>query len=317
MRLDWNESNFAAAFAPGNRRGANPVYKTTPSGLGVSRVALDDAGHGLGPVPGGSRSFRFTAPLLNLAGRGLDLVLNLRYDSGLWTKIEDTLSFDMDEDWLAPGWLLGFGKLIRLGFGAQTLLVDGDGTKHPFTGTTQEIRADYWRYSAHTTDGTLIDYTVDLAGQRRGIYSAWVNHPNGTVVEYRPIDVTNNFGIAYPARITDRNGNQISISYRDGTGPKLDTIVDTLGRHVQFYYDGGGLLTAITAPGLGGEERAIARFHYFNLKLDPRFARGIEVDAPEAGTIPALDAIYFPDGSGYWFGEPDSYSPYGLLTKVA
>jgi len=39
--------------------------------------------------------------------------------------------FDLDDDWPAPGWSLGFGKLVRLG-GGITMVVEPDGTRHPF-----------------------------------------------------------------------------------------------------------------------------------------------------------------------------------------
>src|SRR5260221_3196251 len=137
--------------------------------------------------------------------------------------------------------------------------------------------------------------------------------------------------VIYPTRITDANGNFIDIAYRENTGPEIDTITDTLGRITHFYYDANGLLTAVTAPinasSLEGTEcitactteRTLIRLHYRPLTIGAAFA-GPDPDGPQFYGYAAqvIDSIVHPDSkSGYWFGDGDSFSSYGMITKVS
>ena len=51
----------------------------------------------------------------------------------------------------------------------------------------------------------------------------------------------------FPTRITDANGNYITITYLNNTGPKIQTVTDTMGRSVAYRIDptGLGLLSAL------------------------------------------------------------------------
>jgi len=159
----------------------------------------------------------------------------------------------------------------------------------------------------------LIDFLVslDASGAFKGGAATW---PNGTVVEYgAPSDYGN---VMYPTRITDANGNYITIAYRGNTGPDIENIVDTLGRVINFHYDSSNRLTAVTAPKVGGGTRTAVRLHYGRLNLwynfDPQ--KLWPIVNPSDWKI---DAIYLPDTStGYWFGDADSYSSYGMIAKV-
>ena len=252
----WDESNVQTAFSPKNRRGTNPVHQAMP--VGVRRDALGDAANA---EAAGSGNFILTVPILNLPGRGQDLNLALTHNSQIWHfgNDSDGVEFDPDRGWPAPGWSLGFGKLVRLGIADSAMLVDSDGTRHPFSGTvTYHDSTSSWgprTFSGHTTDGSLIDYTIDFpritAQSKWGISSATVRHPNGTVILYTAIGEHSEFGGGraneiYPTRITDASGNYISITYRNGSGPAIDTITDTLGRQVNFHYDANDALTTIT-----------------------------------------------------------------------
>ena len=101
--------------------------------------SADDPGNGIGNPPGGamdggagSGNFQFAAPVLGLPGRGIDISLGLAYNSRLWNKAGSQISYDIDRSWPAPGFSLGFGKLF--GMGGGSILIDADGTRHPFTG---------------------------------------------------------------------------------------------------------------------------------------------------------------------------------------
>lgn len=72
-----------------------------------------------------------------------------------------------------------------------------------------------------------------------------------------------------PWRITDSNGNFITVTYKSfycDTGCEycacpiyyppltLDYVTDTMGRVIQFSYDSYNNLTSITAPGFRGDQ---------------------------------------------------------------
>ena len=82
----------------------------------------------------GNNNFQIVAPIVSLPGRGADLNLNLIYNSLVWNKSGSEMAYDIDNDWPAPGWQLGFGKMVGMGT-AGALLVEPDGTRHGFSGT--------------------------------------------------------------------------------------------------------------------------------------------------------------------------------------
>jgi RHS repeat-associated protein len=299
----------------------------------INNDTMDDVGSERGPVPGravdggvGSANFQIAAPAAVLDGRGIDLSLLFSYNSRVWHKAGSEITFDIDRDTLVPGWNLGFGKIVMAG--DTYMLIDGDGTRHPYQGALRRgFPAPYTSvqtFEAHTTDGTFIDYYAegykpefDNSGGRNMIL-AWAVLPNGTRIEY---GAKANYAM-YPTRITDAHGNFITITYRNNEGPKLETVVDTLGRVIRFHYDGSGLLTAITVPGLNGGERVAVRLQYqwhtlSNTGVNYGFAGGLTTKVRQ-NTIPVVRAIYYPGtATGYWFGDGDSYSTYGMIRKVS
>lgn len=250
----WTTSNLDAAFDPVNRRGHNPLDRPPARGVHIptlrkSSSALQDA------AGAGSSNFQIAVPVVNLPGRGMGVGLTLTYNSRLWTTAGPDIVFDIDADWPAPGWSLGFGRLLDVG--QQSMLVDADGTRHPFAGA---YNAATQTFTAHTRDGTLIDYWRQF-----GSPSGQVKYPDGKVVDYTAPG--SNGSNLYPTRITDANGNYMTIQYVNNTGPQIAQIIDTLGRTFAFNYDSNNLLTAITGPDLNGGTRTILRLHYRT--LDP------------------------------------------------
>ncbi|MGH9941778.1 MAG: DUF4214 domain-containing protein [Pyrinomonadaceae bacterium] len=298
----WNSQNYMHGRDPDNGRGDPP-----------GRPIDDGAGTG---------NFQIAAPLLGLPGRGIDLSLGLVYNSRLWTKTGNKIIFDADRDWPAPGWSLGFGRVVGMGTGGS-LIIDPDGTRHGFTGQIYQYQSTgAVSFTGHTVDGTFIDYTSFSDGN--GIRSATAKLPNGTVIEYgAPGD-----GAVYPTSITDANGNFVSIIYGNAannyTGPRISIVTDTLGRTVKFHYDANNLLTAIEAPGYGGTltnptTRTLVRLHYRQLTLNyNNFGPHPLTAQVRNPTVWVIDAIYYPGtNTGYWFGDPtSSYSSYGMIAKV-
>jgi RHS repeat-associated protein len=313
----WDETTIPAASDPANQRGSNPFDQAIRSftSLGIRRDRLA-TGRGAG-----SGNFQLTIPIINLAGRGLDVRLTLTYNSLMWNEVPDQFNNglmvfapQLDDDWPAPGWSLGFGKVWG------RMLLDADGTRHLLTGGQGS--------PGHTTDGTFIDSTFD-PWPGTGVQC---KYPTGLVIDFNQFTMS---GFNYPTRITDADGNYIVIAYRDlslnqpnlppgrRTSPSIDTITDTLGRTIQFHYepqveanDYSGVLTAITGPELNGQFRLLAMFNWTRMKLEPAF--GSPPVWPSAPSdIRVLKAVNFPNtATGYWFGSEDSYSSYGMLATV-
>jgi RHS repeat-associated protein len=325
---------FRTASAP---MAARPVLQATggdQTGWNSSNNdTMDDVGGERGHVPGrvvdggvGSGNFQLSAPAVVLGGRGIDLSLLFHQNSRVWHKAGSEITHDIDRDTLVPGWNLGLGKIVMAG--DTYFLIDSDGTRHPYNGT---LRSDFpapatslQTFEGRTTDGTFIDFYAegykpefDNSGGRNMIM-AWAALPNGTRIEY---GAPANYAM-YPTRITDAHGNVVTITYRNNQGPQIHTITDTLGRAVYFHYDGSGLLTSIVVPGLNGGARVAVRLQYQWLTLSDAgsnygFAAGLTTKVRQ-NTIPVVKAIYYPGtATGYWFGEDDSYSPYGMIRKVS
>ena len=289
--IGWDNSNYWYADDPDNRRGNAPG-------------AAVDSGAGEG-------NFQITAPIVELPGRGIDISLALTYNSRLWSKAGSQIGYNNDGDWPAPGWSLGFSRMVGMGTNGGTMMVEADGTRHSYVGTIYNYSWGQY-FEGYTTDGSFIDYSS--ATNTNGIVlSANATLSNGTRIQYHASDLST--GVASPTTITDRNGNFITLSYVNNNGPRIQTIIDTLGRTLTFHYDNLNLLTAITAPGLGGGTRTLVRLTYRQLSLSYGFS-GLTTRVPT--NFPwVLNSIYYPGtNTGYWFGDADSYSSYGMLAKV-
>src|SRR2546423_504412 len=82
-----------------------------------------------------SRNFNWNLSLVDLPGRaGLDLSLGLSYNSLVWTKTGNSISFDDDRGFPSPGFRLGFPVIQPLYFNAEVgksafLLLSPDGSR--------------------------------------------------------------------------------------------------------------------------------------------------------------------------------------------
>lgn len=310
-------------IAPTKRSHAGSSTPAVPffvdDGWGDSNYwSADDPGNGVGNPPGapldggaGSGNSQFVAPVYGSAGRGINISLAASYNGRLWNKAGTQIAYDNDRGWPAPGFNLGFGKILGMGVLNGGMLVDADGTRHGYTGSITGDPSWGTHGLMHTTDGSFIDYTY-WTGTGGGITNAQAKLPNGTVINYGAPGP----GAVYPTSIEDANGNYITITYVNNAGPQIQTINDTLNRTISFYYDSNNLLTAITAPGLDGVSRTLVRFHYHQLSLNYSFS-GLTPSVRDSNPW-VVDAIYYPaTGTGYWLNDSDSYSTYGMLRRVS
>ncbi len=274
---------------------------------------------GSAPNSGASNgNFGLSAPVLSLSGRGLDVNLALTYNSRLWSKSGTKMTYDADDGFPAPGWNIGFGKMIYTGANGGCMLVTPDGTRRSYSGSNTTYSAG--SYYSHTFDGYSTDSSLINYGCRYTT-ATWGNTfdgsallSNGTRIDYG--SPTADYKQAYPTRITDAQGNFITITYVNNRGPRINTITDTLGRVITFNYDSSNRLINITGPGYNNTTRTFVRLTYTQKTLSYAFASGYTTSTP-SNTPYLIDAIYYPEtNTGYWFGDNDSYSSYGMIAKV-
>ena len=309
----WRTREYRNAMRMDNRRGRD-VHRT-PAHKRFRSLDVDSGT--------GNSNYLLNIPLLELPGRRMPLSLSLFYNSLLWQQTNSTnFVFDHDHDWPAPGWSLGFGQIYVAGSSAF-IIQDADATRHLCVGTARfDTAQSLWIFDGKTNDGTLLDchitYVFDEV-QDQFLKSGHVSYPDGATSDYGTTDPGGSS--LFATRITDPNGNYISVEYADKVqsksfGPRIASITDTLNRVITFNYDSDlpdARLTSIVAPGIGGHARTLVRLHYAHQVLAYAFVGGGGI--VRRGDFYGIDAIYFPGNScGYWF---DSYSSYGMITKVS
>src|ERR1041384_5419970 len=132
IAAEWGPDNYWSADDPGNEVGNPPG------------TALDGGA--------GSGNFQFSAPILSLPGRGLNVSLAASYNSRLWNKAGNQITYDTDRGWPAPGFQMGFGRAVGMGVYNGVMLVEPDGTRHAYTGSIQFY--SWGTYGTmHTIDG--------------------------------------------------------------------------------------------------------------------------------------------------------------------
>ena len=270
-------------------------------------------------IGAGNGNYQMSAPVVALPGRGIDIALSLNYNSRVWSKSGSQMIFDSERGFPAPGWNLGFGKMMFMGTSGGCMIIDADGTQHGYKGTISNYNSSNYSstsFTGHTADGTFIDYYCGVSTYN-GVttMSGSASLPNGTTVYYYAPSA--NGKQAFPTQISDAQGNCITIQYRNGKGPSISTITDTLGRTITFNYDSLNRLISVDVPKMDNAgTRTAVRIHYKQHTLSPGWAGGITTDTNNWYPY-VIDAIYYPGTStGYWFNDADSYSSYGMISKV-
>ena len=243
-----------------------------------------------------SRNYHWDFPLVNLPGRaGMDLNLSLNYNSLMWVKRNGVMFFDPEVSPISPGFILSFPYFPKFHTAFQNqnnnrfvlwlLLPNGGSVELRDSGDAdlfESADSTYTQYKKSTKTLTTSDGT-------RYYY------PNGYMC----------------TRITDRNGNYVSITY-NGAGPAIDTITDTAGRVIKFGYDPTyytlGSISLQTGP---STYRTLATFSYVNNTLGLNFAGLGIVNAWNGMTYPVLRRVTRYDG---YFWEFD-HSCYGQVNR--
>ncbi len=265
-------------------------------GQGTVLAARAKGGHGRTPTIAGSQSSFYAIPILHLPGRnGLDLDLTLYYNSRVWTidKVNNTATFNADNDFPIYGFRLNFG-FLEGPTGSSYIWTGPDGSKHLLNS------------SGDSQDSTYVHYDSASKTLRMKNGTAWVFEQVGTTTTYRPI------------KILDTSGNFISIVYSAATGANnqaITTITDSLGRQIAFNYDTSNRLTSVTAPAYGGSgTTTIATFTWSTATLNYSFSSPLTVADTSANntSINVISQCRYANGTGYNF----IWGDWGIVKEI-
>jgi YD repeat-containing protein len=250
-----------------------------------------------------SRNYTWSLPLLSLPGRaGLDLGLALSLNSLVYTKAGSVIYFDPNQGYPAPGFSMGFPEIrnafLNTDASAQSyLLTMPSGSRVEFRQTNTNV------YEA--VDSSYMLLTHDPVNSVFVLYT-----PDGT--QGRFVDVTAQ-GDYKCVQIKDRQGNYTTIGY--GSLAEIRTVTDTLGRVINFNYDGFNHLLSIT-QNWGGQTHTWATFAYGIQTIQTNFPgltlNGTTNGAPES----VLLRVGLDDGSVYSF-EYNTYAQVKTIRRYA
>ncbi|MDX2040328.1 MAG: RHS repeat-associated core domain-containing protein [Acidobacteriota bacterium] len=266
-----------------------------------------------------SKNYSFSLPVMSLAGRaGLNVGLGLSYNSKLWTKdpATTTMIFNGDRGFPAPGWHTGFGAILikHTSVGPYTnsttgkssiIFIAPDGTRRDMAYNSASGRFETYDSTYLKFDATAqILYSPDGTKMKFGVYSYDTN-----VHDY----------LALPIEIKDRNGNFITIAYRDlttsvGVKKVIDYVTDTAGRRIDFNYENNRLTSISQAR--GGTTFYFVRLDYQPVTIQTSFLAPY-VTATDPSNINGT-VVYFPSRVTYPTGVNFrfSYTNYGQIKQI-
>src|SRR5262249_30327155 len=174
------------------------VAATGPdNAIGSPRFGAKESARGAAKAKNilGSSDFVFAAPILSMPGRGIAANLAMVYNSQLWSLdtggTSPTMFFDLNKSWPAPGWTVGYGRLIpnynntatgdgsgssSANYPGDYLMIQSDGTRIPIPG--RWITGSGFTYVSN--DGNFIQLNY---------VSTKVRYPDGTQIHFQ---LTNN-----------------------------------------------------------------------------------------------------------------------------
>jgi RHS repeat-associated protein len=324
--LDWDPQPAPNSLAAHFRNAVgNPRFTATSQGSGGVPTSAQL----------GSYSYQFKAPVVTAGGRGMTADIGMTLNSRVWNNDNGKLTFNYVGAFPAPGWTMGYGKIIRnynatafgdhsgVGIGnspGDYLLVADDGTRTPLN-AIYEATTDRWFHESK--EGSFLRFDPRSGEMRR---------PDGSRTVYSSVN-----GCLLPTAMIGANGGVITMTYRDyceGAGctrvfrhrTALSAVRDTLGRYFTFHYyaDGdypaaagrpAGELAAIKAPDKDGVQQEVIRVEYRSVTLKYNFG-GAVVDAPVNNSqIQVVWRIYYPQtGRGFLLLD---YSSYGMPRKIS
>ncbi len=288
----WSESLWRSMFSAKNNLGSpNGQTENLRSINSRNRDRL------------GASNFSFGVPGVSLPGRGLNASVGISYNSRVWNKstngTTDSYTYDVDQNWLSPGFNLSYGYL-DYAYGGYAV-TSPTGTRHYLAHKGDLPNGGASIYES--ADGEFVYMLAPLVSVWGDSTDIAVTYADGTSVIYGSADLNNR---KYAKEIVDRNGNTVSISYLNGNhGGRIASIRDTLNRYIVFHYDNNATVTekkliSITAPGFGANgDREVMRFYYGDIPFTPysKFAGSVGYfqQTGNPTTINVLKYVYYPD----------------------
>lgn len=274
----------------------------------------------------GIGNYGFSLPVAYLPGRGIDAGMSASYNSQLWNKscvqynssgtcLQNKYTFNVDGNWLAPGFQMSPGYLDAYGNASSPpaffVLTGADGTRHQL----DLISSSYGFYFYESSDGAFVKASFQYCGGcTNKLQNLGVGFSDGTGILY---GAPNSQNRRFPIKNRDRNGNFIDIAYlADDQVGKLAYIKDTLGRYISFHYEDTSeqKLVAVSVPGYNDSitPRQTIRFYYEDKPLQWTNRFDGTITAPNS--IRTLKYVYFPGtNAGYRY----DYSNYfGIIYKI-
>ena len=212
----------------------------------------------------GSYSYQFNVPVVSAGGRGAIANIGMTLNSRVWNADNGKLTFNYVGAYPAPGWTMGYGKIIRnynatatgnrsgIGSGnspGDYLLVVSDGTRIRLA-AKYDAQSGRWRHESD--DGSFLQFDP-RSGEMR--------YPDGSRMIYSSVN-----GCLLPTAMINSNGGAITMTYRDyceGSCVRvfrrrtaLSAVRDTLGRYITFHYYGDSDYQADAAQGRPAGELA-------------------------------------------------------------
>ncbi len=283
-------------------------------GLAKERIAPRNATGGTNLY---SQNFGWAASLVGLAGRGgLDMGLGISYNSLIWTKVDDTIYFDTNQDNISPGFRFGL-PVIEQGY-----FVPGGISTDPYwtyimvtpSGGRTEFRQVGVSEVFETADSSYLQLVASVEpdpNEPAEDLELTLRGTDGTQMKFAWL------GGAYRCtEIKDRNGNYITVEYTEAG--LLETITDTLGREVIVNYDQELYPISITQTwktdnGSGSNvTHKWAEFSYSTVEIDTDFEELTVAGPPNEWEMKVLDKIEYPDESYTKF----HYNGYAQVWKV-
>jgi YD repeat-containing protein len=257
-----------------------------------------------------SRNFNWGAPIVGLPGRaGMDLNLGLSLNSLIWTKSGTNIHFDLDKGFPSPGFRLGFPELGAAFYNTETgtgstLVTMPSGQRYEFRENVA-LRTN-GQYVYEEMGGTYMVLVVKLGvfDYRDTVWTLLLT--DGTAYKFK-IPTNNNNPKC--VEVKDRNGNYISITYT--SFEQISAVTDTLGRVVNFSYDGSNRLTSIT-QNWGGGTHTYATFAYDNVTIRTNFPGLDMVEVANGTTVSVLSRVGMADGKVYAF----EYNTYAQVKTI-
>jgi len=256
------------------------------------------------PVLVGSKSYQYVIPILHLAGRtGMNLDINCYYSSAVWglNPTGRALTFNIDRDFPAYGFRCDFGYAEYDSLNDQMVLTEIDGTKHALPNNGLG--------SYDSSDGSYINYNRS---------SNIASFKDGTRIQYSGFPSQGASPTLFrPLWIMDRNGNYFSISYVvSGGDQQISAVSDSLGRVINYNYDGQARLTSLTQAVHTYTDptgtKTYATFTWGTTPLNYSFSLAVK-NSPATGTIiNVITKCTYPNGTAYAF----TYGDWGIVTRI-